>query len=74
MALVDSGATSHYVTEAAPVHNKRATTPVHIGLPDGSSLEAQQKATLPFAQLPSEAQEAFVVTNIKKPHFHWKIM
>ena len=66
MALVDSGATSHYVTESAPVYNKCATTPIHVGLPDGSSLQATRKAKLPFANLPEAAQDAYIVDNMQK--------
>ena len=52
--------------ENAPVSNKCATSPVHIGLPDGSSLIATQKATLPFPQVPTEARDAFIVKNMQK--------
>ena len=66
MALLDSGATSHYVTESAPVHTKNATIPISIGLPDGTSLQATHKAKLPFPNLPDEAQDAYIVTKMQK--------
>ena len=66
-ALVDSGASSHYVTANAPVCNiKNATSPIQVGLPNGDMLSATQTATLPLNTLPSSAQEAYIVPGMNK--------
>ena len=70
MALLDSGATSHYVTEWAPVIDKKeASAPIQVGLPDGTQLSATKQARLPFPTLPINAQDAYVVQGIQKISF-----
>ena len=62
MAVVDAGATGHFVLPGTPVTNiKIARHPLKINLPDGDCLTSTHTCTLDIPWLPNEAKEAHIV-------------
>ncbi len=64
--IVDSGATSHFVTEDM---NLPETGPSNktIYLPNDTTLKASAKTMLPFNQLTDKAREAEILPGLKRP-------
>ena len=64
-ALSDSGATSHFITEGAPVLNKRIdTNPITIRLPDGATLQSTHTCNLDLPGIHPEATRAHIVPGL----------
>ena len=64
--LSDSGATSHFIVEGAPVINvNRTDDPISIKLPDGSIIKSTHTCNLNIPWLPSQMTEAHVVPGLE---------
>ena len=64
-AILDSGASSHFLLSAAPVHDKEiATNPLHIKLPDGTTIKSSHTANIALPQLPQMARLAHIVPGL----------
>jgi len=63
--IIDSGATSHFVTEGLnlPI---TGTSNLTVYLPDDSTLKATSETQLPFEQLSPEAREANILPGLTK--------
>ena len=56
-AILDSGATSHYIMTIAPVHKKiPAVSPITVTLPDGTRVSSTHECELALPQLPAAAR------------------
>ena len=65
-ALLDSGATAHFLLQGTPVVNKQPTSnPLRIKLPDGSFIESTHTCNLNIPWLPSEITEAHIVPGLQ---------
>jgi hypothetical protein len=62
--VIDSGATSHFVTEEIDLP-KKGKSDKEVFLPDNSSLQASYKTELPFEQLSNKAREADILPGLK---------
>jgi hypothetical protein len=61
-AILDSGATSHFlVTDASATGVSVATNPVTVSIPDGSKLTSTHKRELDLPQLPKAARSGHVI-------------
>ena len=61
-AILDSGATSHFlVTDASATGVSVATNPVTVTIPDGSRLTSTHKRELDLPQLPKAARSGRVI-------------
>ena len=64
-AIVDSGASNHYLTTAAPTLNITPTTsPISITLPDGTTVKSTHTCLLDLPQLPLEARRAHIIPQL----------
>ncbi|KAL7501873.1 hypothetical protein ACHAXN_001014, partial [Cyclotella atomus] len=64
-ALLDSGATAHFLVEGAPVINKQlAKSPLKIKLPDGSYIQSTHTCNLNIPWLPKAVTQAHIVPNL----------
>ena len=64
-AMLDSGATSHYLMATAPVANKReATSPITIALPNGEKAKSSHICELDLPLLPKAARIAHVAPGL----------
>ena len=64
-AIVDSGATGHYITETANVSKKKKTTkPIRVLLPDATSLQSTHECNLDIP-LPKEATSCHIIPGMK---------
>ena len=64
-AISDSGATSHFIIEGAPVVNLQvAKQPITVRLPDGSTLQSTHTCNLDIPWLPKEATEAHIIPGL----------
>jgi hypothetical protein len=64
--IVDSGATSHFVTEDMNL-TKTGPSNKTIYLPDDTTLQASAKTMLPFNQLTNKARKADILPGLKRP-------
>ena len=65
-AILDTGATAHYVTTAAPVSNiETAAAPTSVNLPNGTVITSHQQAQLNFSNLSESASRAHVLPTLK---------
>ena len=57
-AILDSGATSHFLVTTPPITNiTPASSPLNIKLPDGACVSSNHTCTLNLPQLPTRARE-----------------
>jgi hypothetical protein len=63
--IIDSGATSHFVTEEMNLP-KTGSSDITVYLPDDSTLTAIGTTQLPFEQLSSEARKATILPGLTK--------
>ena len=64
-AIVDSGASNHYLTTKAPATEiLPATSPISITLPDGTTVESTHTCLLDLPQLPLEARRAHIIPQL----------
>jgi len=60
-AILDTGATGHFVTTDAPFTNKRAAIPgITAQLPDGGTIQSTHTCSLALPFLPAAAREAHI--------------
>jgi hypothetical protein len=64
--LIDSGATSHFVSETMNLL-KKGKLNKEVYLPDDTKLQATYRTELPFKQLSDKAREADILPGIKTP-------
>jgi hypothetical protein len=64
-AILDSGATGHFVVEVAPVINKQsASKPITITLPSGSTIRSTHTCNLDIPWLPNHVTKAHIVPGL----------
>ena len=64
-AILDSGASSHFIMSQAPVCDKAiATSPMRIRLPNGETIQSSHVAILDLPQLPAPARIAHIVPGL----------
>ena len=64
-AILDSGASSHFLLSSAPVHDKQvATAPLTIKLPNGATVKSSHTANIALPQLPPMARIAHIVPGL----------
>ena len=64
-AILDSGASSHFLLSSAPVTDKKiATDPLRIKLPNGSTIQSSHTANIALPMLPPKAREAHIVPGL----------
>ena len=64
-AILDSGATSHFLVLEAPMTNVRpAKTPLTVKLPDGAHIKSTATCMLAMPDLPSKAREAHIIPGL----------
>ena len=64
-AILDSGATGHFVVERAPVINKQpASKPITITLPSGSTICSTHTCNLDIPWLPNHVTKAYIVPGL----------
>jgi hypothetical protein len=63
--ILDSGATSHFLTTAAPMTNMRPTRkPIIARLPNGEHVHSPHTCTLNIPALPASAQHAHIIPSL----------
>ena len=61
-AILDSGATSHFLVTTAPITNiTPASSPLNVKLPDGACVSSTHTCTLNLQQLPTRAREGHII-------------
>ena len=56
MAIADNGASGTYLTPLAPhLFDTKSTATIHVGLPNGQTLQTSTACQLNFDMLPEEA-------------------
>ena len=64
-AILDSGATSHFLVLEAPTrHTEVATNPLIVRLPDGARVKSTHTCELELSQLPPEARIGHIVLGL----------
>eukprot|EP00804_Cyclotella_cryptica_P011139 CCRYP_020834-RA/>CCRYP_020834-RA protein AED:0.37 eAED:0.22 QI:0/0/0/0.66/1/1/3/0/880 len=64
-AIMDSGATAHFIVKGATVKNERPTSnPLKIKLPDGSVIQSTHTCNLDIPWLPNNITEAHIVPKL----------
>ena len=64
-AILDSGATSHFlVTEAPRYDTKVAEQPLIVKIPDGANIQSTHICTLAIPQLPAKAREGHIIPGL----------
>ena len=64
-AILDSGATSHFLVTAAPATDVTSTkNPLRVRLPDGSMIASTATCNLALPQLPSEARKGHIIPGL----------
>jgi hypothetical protein len=66
MLVIDSGATSNFVTEEMNLP-KKGKSNKEVFLPDNTKLQVSYKTKLPFEQLSKKAREADILPGLKTP-------
>ncbi|KAL7425608.1 hypothetical protein ACHAXH_000191, partial [Discostella pseudostelligera] len=65
MAILDSGATGHFLTPNAPVQDKQRTSdPLCITMPDGRIISSTHTCTLDLPHLPNNVRAAHIVPGL----------
>ena len=65
MAILDSGATGHFLTPNAPVQDKQQTSdPLRITMPDGRIISSTHTCTLDLPHLPNNVRAAHIVPGL----------
>ena len=76
-AILDSGATSHFLIPEAPTKNVQpATNPLKVTMPDGNSVYSTHICELDLPQLPKNACQGHIIPGLSRtlPPFRHKIM
>ena len=64
-AILDSGATSHFLVSAAPTSNKKfAQTPLKVRLPDGGLVSSTHTCHLELPKLPTKARLGHIIPGL----------
>ena len=64
-AILDSGATSHFLLTTAPTTNKKAAlNPLHVTMPDGDQVQSTHTCDLDIPQLPANARDGHIVPGL----------
>ena len=64
-AILDSGATSHFLVSAAPKSNVQAAVkPLTVKLPDGAYIKLIAISTISLPNLPEKAREAHIIQGL----------
>jgi hypothetical protein len=68
VAIIDTGATNHYVTNREAPLSHQTVDPISILLPNGDALNANRVTQLPLnaPTLPPEALRAYIVPNLQQ--------
>ena len=65
-AILDSGATSHFLVTAAPITNVTpASNPSKVKLPDGACVSSTHTCTINLPQLPTRAREGHIIRGLE---------
>ena len=66
-AILDSGATSHFLVPDAPTINVQpALNPLHVTMPDGNSVSSTHTCELDLPQLPKQARLGHIIPGLSK--------
>ena len=64
-AILDSGATSHFLVTKAPTRDRQiATSPLTVRLPDGAQVASTHTCTLDIPQLPQQARLGHMIPGL----------
>ena len=64
-AILDSGASSHFLVVGAPVTNKQvAVAPISVTLPDSDQVHSTHIGDLDMPQLPKSARECHIILDL----------
>ena len=64
-AILDSGATSHFLMVNSPAINRRPTaSPINVTLPNGEQIQTSDICELDIPTLPTKAREAHIVPGL----------
>ena len=64
-AILDSGATSHFLVTAAPTASVQvATNPLTVTIPDGSKVKSTHTCTLAIPELPPKARMGHIIPGL----------
>ncbi len=64
-AILDSGMAGHFLHPSSPAHNiVPASIPLHVRLPDGSTIASTHTATLTIPGLPRDAAQAHIYPDL----------
>ena len=64
-AILDSGATSHFLVSEAPTSNRQiAETPLKVRLPDGAHVSSTHTCHLDIPKLPQEARHGHIIPGL----------
>ena len=64
-AILDSGASSHFLAVGAPITKKeKAITPISVTLPDGTKVQSTHTRDLRITQLPKSARVCHIVPGL----------
>ena len=64
-AILDSGASSHFLAVGAPITRKeKATSPISVTLPDGTKVRSTHTGDLRIPQLPKSARACHIVPGL----------
>ena len=64
-AILDSGATSHFLVSAAPTRNRQFTTsPLKVRLPDGGYVSSTHTCDLDLPLLPTKARLGHIIPGL----------
>eukprot|EP00804_Cyclotella_cryptica_P010472 CCRYP_012303-RA/>CCRYP_012303-RA protein AED:0.45 eAED:0.14 QI:0/0/0/0.6/1/1/5/0/1176 len=63
-AIMDSGATAHFLVKGAAVKNKQPTGPLKIKLPNGTVIQSTHTCNLDIPWLPNSITEAHIVPGL----------
>ena len=64
-AILDSGATSHFLVTAAPTSDvSPATSPLKVTIPDGSQVQSTHTCKLAIPELPEQARLGHIIPGL----------
>ena len=64
-AILDSGATNHYLQSSAPVKITKPSTHIHVNLPDGNIIQSSHECSLDHPVLSQQANKAFIFPKLQ---------
>jgi hypothetical protein len=64
-SILDSGCANNFLSATEPCMNKRATpVPLHVNMPDGTTIQSSHTGELLLSALPPEARRAHILPGL----------